>query len=137
MMKHMTPAEATEMRTTICQRSDSFVEFALQVARKTGDSIAVEIFEAEQTRPLPGCVRKHKQIFLKKSAVGYLLTYCSALYNFNSFNSQLNEVLDLFRNHPRADHLLAHNNILGLRGKMFIWRLKLVVVEERSLSLVR
>jgi hypothetical protein len=50
MMKHMTPAEATEMRTTICQRSDSFVEFALQVARKTGDVLAVEIFEAEQSR---------------------------------------------------------------------------------------
>jgi hypothetical protein len=50
MMKHMTPAEATEMRTTIRQRSDSFVEFALQVARKTGDTLAVQIFEAEQTR---------------------------------------------------------------------------------------
>ena len=50
MMKHMTPAEATEMRTTICQRSNSFVEFALQVARKTGDVLAVEIFEAEQSR---------------------------------------------------------------------------------------
>jgi hypothetical protein len=50
MMKHMTPAEATEMRTTICQRSDSFVEFALQIARKTGDVLAVEIFEAEQSR---------------------------------------------------------------------------------------
>jgi len=50
MMKHMTPAEATEMRTTIRQRSDSFVEFALQVARKTGDVLAVEIFEAEQSR---------------------------------------------------------------------------------------
>jgi hypothetical protein len=50
MMKHMTPAEATEMRTTICQRSDSFVEFALQVARKTGDVLAVELFEAEQSR---------------------------------------------------------------------------------------
>ena len=50
MMKHMTPAEATEMRTTIVQRSDSFVEFALQVARKTGDTIAVELFEAEQSR---------------------------------------------------------------------------------------
>jgi hypothetical protein len=49
-MKHMTPAEATKMRTTICQRSDSFVEFALQVARKTGDVIAVELFEAEQSR---------------------------------------------------------------------------------------
>ena len=52
MMKHMTPAEATEMRTTICQRSDSFVEFALQVARKTGDVLAVEIFEAEMDRRL-------------------------------------------------------------------------------------
>jgi hypothetical protein len=50
MMKHMTPAEATEMRTTIVQRSDSFVEFALQIARKTGDVLAVEIFEAEQSR---------------------------------------------------------------------------------------
>jgi hypothetical protein len=50
MMKQMTPAEATEMRTTICQRSDSFVEFALQVARKTGDVLAVELFEAEQSR---------------------------------------------------------------------------------------
>jgi hypothetical protein len=50
MMKHMTPAEATEMRTTICQRSDSFVEFALQVARKTGDVLAVEICKAEQSR---------------------------------------------------------------------------------------
>ncbi len=52
MMKHMTPAEATEMRTTIVQRSDSFVEFALQVARKTGDVLAVEIFEAEMDRRL-------------------------------------------------------------------------------------
>jgi len=50
MMKHMTPAEATEMRTTIVQRSDSFVEFALQIARKTGDVLAVELFEAEQSR---------------------------------------------------------------------------------------
>jgi hypothetical protein len=56
MMKHMTPAEATEMRTTIRQRSDSFVEFALQVARKTGDSIAVEIFEAEQTRRISAAI---------------------------------------------------------------------------------
>jgi hypothetical protein len=38
------------MRTTICQRSDSFVKFALQVARKTGDVLAVELFEAEQSR---------------------------------------------------------------------------------------
>ena len=50
MMKHMTPAEATEMRATIVQRSDSFVEFALQIARKTGDTLAVELFEAEQSR---------------------------------------------------------------------------------------
>jgi hypothetical protein len=49
-MKHLTPAEANEMRTTIVQRSDSFVEFALQVARKTGDTLAVELFEAEQSR---------------------------------------------------------------------------------------
>jgi hypothetical protein len=50
MMKHLTQAQATEMRTTICQRSDSFVEFALQIARKTGDVLAVELFEAEQSR---------------------------------------------------------------------------------------
>jgi hypothetical protein len=56
MMKHMTPAEATEMRTTIRQRSDSFVEFALQVARKTGDVLAVEIFEAEQTRRISAAI---------------------------------------------------------------------------------
>jgi hypothetical protein len=49
-MKHLTHAEATEMRTTIRQRSDSFVEFALQIARKTGDTLAVQICEAEQTR---------------------------------------------------------------------------------------
>jgi len=49
-MKHLPPAEATEMRTTIVQRSDSFVELALQVARKTGDTLAVELFEAEQSR---------------------------------------------------------------------------------------
>ena len=56
MMKHMTPAEATEMRTTICQRSDSFVKFALQVARKTGDVLAVEIFEAEQSRRITAAI---------------------------------------------------------------------------------
>ena len=56
MMKHMTPAEATEMRTTIRQRSDSFVEFALQVARKTGDVLAVEIFEAEQSRRITAAI---------------------------------------------------------------------------------
>ena len=50
MMKHLTQAQAEEMRATIRQRSDSFVEFALQVARKTGDTLAVQIFEAEQTR---------------------------------------------------------------------------------------
>ena len=50
MMKHMTVTEATEMRTTIVKRSDSFIEFALQVARKTGDTLAVELFEAEQSR---------------------------------------------------------------------------------------
>jgi hypothetical protein len=56
MMKHMTPAEATEMRTTIRERSDSFVEFALQVARKTGDVLAVEIFEAEQSRRITAAI---------------------------------------------------------------------------------
>ena len=50
MMKHMTVTEANEMRATIVQRSDSFIEFALQVARKTGDTLAVQLFEAEQSR---------------------------------------------------------------------------------------
>ena len=49
-MKHLTPAEATEMRATLSQRSDSFVEFALQIAEKTGDVLAVEICKAEQSR---------------------------------------------------------------------------------------
>jgi acetolactate synthase regulatory subunit len=56
MMKHMTPAEATEMRTTIRQRSDSFVEFALQIAEKTGDVLAVEICRAEQTRRISAAI---------------------------------------------------------------------------------
>ena len=55
-MKHLTHAEATEMRTTIRQRSDSFVEFALQVARKTGDTLAVQICEAEQTRRITAAI---------------------------------------------------------------------------------
>lgn len=50
MMKHLTPAEATEMRTTIVNRSDSFIEFALQVARATGDTLATQLFQAEQSR---------------------------------------------------------------------------------------
>ena len=50
MMTPMTKAQADQMRFTVRQRSDSFVEFALQVARKTGDTLAVQLFEAEQTR---------------------------------------------------------------------------------------
>jgi len=55
-MKHLTPAEATEMRITIRQRSDSFVEFALQIAEKTGDVLAVEICKAEQTRRISAAI---------------------------------------------------------------------------------
>ena len=50
MMTPMTKAQADQMRFTVRQRSDSFVEFALQVARKTGDTLAVQLFEAEQSR---------------------------------------------------------------------------------------
>ena len=50
MMTPMTKAQADQMRFTVRQRSDSFIEFALQVARKTGDTLAVELFEAEQSR---------------------------------------------------------------------------------------
>ena len=52
MIKHITAAQAAEMRRTLRQRSDSFIEFALQVARITEDAIAVELYEAEQTRRL-------------------------------------------------------------------------------------
>jgi len=55
-MKHLTPAEATEMRVSIRQRSDSFVEFALQIAQKTGDMLAVEICKAEQTRRISAAI---------------------------------------------------------------------------------
>ena len=50
MMTPITAAQATEMRATLRQRSDSYIEFALQVARITGDLLAVELYEAEQTR---------------------------------------------------------------------------------------
>ena len=50
MMTPMTKAQADQMRFTVRQRSDSFIEFALQVARITEDAIAVELYEAEQTR---------------------------------------------------------------------------------------
>lgn len=52
MIKHITAAQAAEMRRTLRQRSDSFVEFAVQVARITNDTIAIELYEAEQTRRL-------------------------------------------------------------------------------------
>ena len=50
MMTPITAAQANEMRTTLRQRSDSFIEFALQVARITNDLLAVELYEAESTR---------------------------------------------------------------------------------------
>jgi hypothetical protein len=49
-MAHITRQQAHEMRKTLHQRSNSFVEFALQIARVTGDEIAVEMYEAEQSR---------------------------------------------------------------------------------------
>ena len=52
MMTPITAAQAAEMRRTLRQRSDSYIEFALQVARITEDAIAVELYEAEQTRRL-------------------------------------------------------------------------------------
>jgi len=50
MMTPITQAQANEMRATLRQRSDSYIEFALQVARITADPIAVELYTAEQTR---------------------------------------------------------------------------------------
>lgn len=50
MMTPITAAQANEMRTTLRQRSDSYIEFALAVARITNDLLAVELYEAEQTR---------------------------------------------------------------------------------------
>ena len=50
MIKHITAAQAIEMRRTLRQRSDSYIEFALQVARITNDTIAIDLYEAEQTR---------------------------------------------------------------------------------------
>jgi hypothetical protein len=44
------------MRVSIRQRSDSFVEFALQIAEKTGDVLAVEICKAEQTRRISAAI---------------------------------------------------------------------------------
>ena len=49
-MAHITRQQAHEMRKTLHQRSDSYIEFALQVARVTDDEIAVELYEAEQRR---------------------------------------------------------------------------------------
>jgi len=50
MNKHITPEQATEMRKTVHLRSDSYIEFALQIARITEDTIAVELYESEMTR---------------------------------------------------------------------------------------
>ena len=50
MMTPTTKAQADQMRLTVRQRSDSYIEFALAVARITEDAIAVELYEAEQTR---------------------------------------------------------------------------------------
>ena len=50
MMTPTTKAQADQMRLTVRQRSDSYIQFALQVARITNDLLAVELYEAEQTR---------------------------------------------------------------------------------------
>ena len=50
MLKLITPAQAEEMRATIRQRSDSYLEFALQVAVKVGDAMAIDIYDAEMER---------------------------------------------------------------------------------------
>ena len=49
-MTPMTKAQADQMRFTVRERSDSFIEFALQVGRITEDTIAIELYEAEMTR---------------------------------------------------------------------------------------
>jgi len=49
-MTPMTKAQADQMRKTVHLRSDSYVDFALQVARITEDTIAVELYESEMTR---------------------------------------------------------------------------------------
>jgi len=49
-MTPTTKAQADQMRKTVHLRSDSYVEFALQVGRITKDYIAVELYEAEMTR---------------------------------------------------------------------------------------
>ena len=50
MMKHLTQAQAEEMRATIRQRSDSYIDFALKVAEYIGDTIAIELYSAEMDR---------------------------------------------------------------------------------------
>ena len=50
MMTPTTKAQADQMRLTVRQRSDSYIEFALAVARITNDLLAVELYEAESTR---------------------------------------------------------------------------------------
>ena len=49
-MTPTTKAQADQMRMTVHLRSDSYVDFALQVARITEDTIAVELYESEMTR---------------------------------------------------------------------------------------
>jgi len=49
-MTPMTKAQADQMRKTVHLRSDSFIEFAVQIARITEDTIAVELYQSEQTR---------------------------------------------------------------------------------------
>ena len=49
-MTPMTKAQADQMRFTVRELSDSFIEFAVQIARITKDAIAVEFYQAEQTR---------------------------------------------------------------------------------------
>jgi hypothetical protein len=52
MMKHLTQAQAEEMRATLSQRSDSYIDFAMKVAERIGDTIATELYTAEMDRRL-------------------------------------------------------------------------------------
>jgi len=50
MMRHITQEQAEEMRKTVSDRSNSFVEFASQVAFVIGDVIAYDIYSEELLR---------------------------------------------------------------------------------------
>jgi len=49
-MRHITEEQAKEMRSTVSERSASFVEFGAQVAWYIGDVIAYDIYSEELRR---------------------------------------------------------------------------------------